>query len=146
MAGRDAGDLRRRLAGARPRARDHLRRLAVGEGQQEIGPLLVPLESALVAVDPDLEVVLIAGRDLACPEHAPRAARIAQKDIAVVVDPPPRDEGREVGAQPFELQAGDERRKVIGMAADVADRAARPRLRRIRAPGRLLLASLLKTG
>ncbi len=104
--------------------------------------LLVPFEPALGAVDPDLDVVLVADRHLARPEHALGAALVAQQDVDVVIDLAAFDEGVDIGEHGIQLEAGDEGREIVGMGPDIADGAA-ARLFRIGAPGGLLLAGLL---
>jgi len=54
------------------------------------------------------------------------------------------DERREIRAYRLERESGDEAGEVIGVRADVAQRAARPGLRRIGAPRRLFLARRLQ--
>src|SRR4029077_12322458 len=89
---------------------------------------------------PKPQPVLVAGRHLARPQRAARAALEAQQDLRVVVEPAARDKARQVGTHRVEREPRDEAGEMVGVRADVAQRAARSRLRRIGAPGRLLLA------
>src|SRR5438128_1437683 len=81
-------------------------------------------EAALAAVDAQAQVVLVAGRDLARPERAARAAGEAQQDLDVVVESPAGDEGAQLGAQLADLEAGDVAGELERVRADVADAAA----------------------
>src|SRR5205823_5219200 len=66
MAGGDASDARRRRPGTRASPREPASRLAEGRVPQLVGILLLPLEPASRAVDPQAQPVLVAGRHLAC--------------------------------------------------------------------------------
>jgi hypothetical protein len=96
--------------------------------------LLVPLEPGLRAVDADVEVVLVADADLRGVQHALRAALVAHEDVAVVVELAALHEGREVGAERIDVQAGDVAREVFGVRADVAHAAGGAAALRVGAP------------
>src|SRR5438094_10259411 len=96
MAGGDASDARRRRPGARASPREPASRLAEGCVPQLVGILLLPLEPTLAAVDSQPQSVLIAGRHLAGPQHAARAALEPQQDLGVVVGPPTGDKRGQV--------------------------------------------------
>ncbi len=105
--------------------------------------LLMPGEATLAAEDPEPDAIHLAGRDLACPEHAARATVIAQEDMDIVVQPPALAEGGKLGRDRLRLQARDVVDDVIGMRPDIAEAAAPARLRRVRPPYGLLQAGLL---
>ena len=87
-------------------ADDPLRRLAVREEFEEVGQLLVPVEAALVAVDAERAAPFsLPGATWLGPEHAAGAAREAQQDVAVVVEPPAGDEGGEIGREQLRARA-----------------------------------------
>ena len=54
--------------------------------------------------------------------------------MGIVIDPPPRHEALQVGAERLQLQPADKAGQVIGMGADVADAAAGAGARRVGAP------------
>ncbi len=143
MSRRDTGHARSRGARAGASARDQPLGLAEGREPEVVRILLGPLQAALRAVDAQYEAVLVAGRHLARPEHAARAALVAQHDVDVVVELAALDEGRQLGRDRLRLGSGDEAGEVVGVRADVADRAARTGARRIGAPLGLLLAARL---
>ena len=79
---------------------------------------------ALGPVDPEPEPVLVARRDLARPEGAARAVRVAQHDLDVVVELAPDAERSEIGGEFRELEARHIVGKIEGVRADVAERPA----------------------
>src|SRR5438046_3467797 len=99
MAGRDPRHPCRRRPRARASPGEPTRRLAEGRIPQLVGVLLVPLEPALGAEDTQLEPVLVAGRHLAGPQHAARAALETQQDLGVVVEATTCDAARAGRAQ-----------------------------------------------
>ena len=109
-----------------------------GKQVQHIRRFLLPLEPAFVAVDrrraARSRCRARPGRPTACRARRPRSAAAS---VAVVVDPAAGDEGGQIGAEGLRLQPRDEAREIVGMRADVADRAA-ARLRRVGAPRGLL--------
>ena len=86
-------------AGSGAAAGDQPLRLAEGREPEIVRILLPPFEAALGAVDAELQAVLVAGRDLARPEHALGAALEAQQDMDVVVERRPLTKVREIGAR-----------------------------------------------
>ncbi|MNL30169.1 hypothetical protein D3C87_1518900 [compost metagenome] len=56
----------------------------------------MPFKAALIAIDPERQGVFIADSDLACPEHALRAAFVTQQNIGAVIQLPARNEGSEI--------------------------------------------------
>src|SRR5690606_12938693 len=97
-----------------------LRRAAMRREPKLVRILLVPGKPGLLAKYANFEVVLIARRDLARPEHAASAAPIAEQHLTVVVERAPVHEGRKLRAHGLELEPRDERREVLGVRADVA--------------------------
>ena len=71
---------------------------------------------------------------------AARAIGVAQHDLRIVVQPAPGAERGEVGGELGEFETRHVVGKVIGVRADVAERAARARTFRIDAPFGLLVA------
>ena len=55
--------------------------------------LLVPFDRTLGPVDPDVQVVLVTVGDLGGVENAFGTTLVADKDIAVVIQRPTRNEG-----------------------------------------------------
>ena len=143
MASRDAGDPARGTAGARTAAGYQLLWLAKGREPELVRVLLKPFEPALLAIDAQLQSVLVAGRDLARPEHALGPALEAQHHVVVVVEPAAGHEAGKVGGDLRHRQPGDEGEKVEGVRADIAERAAGAGLFRIDPPFRLLGAGVL---
>ena len=62
----------------------------------------------------------------------------AHEDMRVVLKPPTRHHGLQVGCQLNCPSAGDEFARVEAMRAEIGDDEGGPSLRRIRTPGRLL--------
>ena len=85
--------------------------------------LLAPGEGSLLTMDADGKAVLVARRDLACPECAAGGAE-AQQQLRIVVEPAAGDEVREVGSELGAFMPGDEFGEVEGVGADVAERPA----------------------
>ena len=108
--------------------------------------LLAPRQSTLRAIDSDGQRVLVAGRDLACPEQATRAIGIAQHDLGIVVERATWHEGAEFRAERAHGDAGDVVGEIVGVRADVADAASRAGALRVGAPAGLLLATVLQPG
>ncbi len=146
VARRDARGAAGGGAGAGAAARDQPRRLAQRREPQLVRVLLAEGQPGLAAVDAHAQRVLVARCDLARPQHALRTFGVAQQHMGVVVQPPARHEGVEVGADLGQIEADDEPRQVLGMRADVAQRPAGAGLRRIDAPSRLLLTRRLQIG
>ena len=71
-----------------------LLRLGVREDAQVVGVLLVPAERLLLAVDPNVEVVLLAWADLGGGEDALHALLHVAEDVAVVVESPAQIAGK----------------------------------------------------
>src|SRR6478752_6191193 len=72
MTGRDARRACRRRAGTGTAAGDQLRPAAQRREPELVGILLRERQARLAAVHTDTQPVLVAGRDLAGPEHASR--------------------------------------------------------------------------
>src|SRR5690606_14731593 len=111
---------------------------------QRVRLLLPPFERAAVAVDAQHEAVLLADADLAREQHAVRIVVEARPRRAVAA-------GRTAGPGPGQVTADRrdlEPRHVLGgvgrVHADVAEAAARPRLRGIEAPAGLLVPFALE--
>lgn len=77
-------------------------------------------------------------------EDAFGCAVVAQKDVAVVVEPAAGDEGGEVGAEAVDAQAGDVFGEVFCVCADVAHAAGSTGAGGVGAPGGLFLAGVFK--
>src|SRR5262249_41809251 len=84
MARRDAADARGGRAGPGAGARQQLFRLAERRVPEIVRIGLCPFEAALLAIHPELEAVLVAGRHLARPDHSLGAALEAQHDVSLV--------------------------------------------------------------
>ena len=108
--------------------------------------LLPPHQSRTFAVDPQRQPVLLARRHLARVADTTRAAREAHQDRRVVLHRAPRHQRREFGEDGFDLEPRDVAHEVVHVRPDVAHRRRWPRLRRILAPRRLLVAALLEAG
>ena len=111
---------------------------------QVVRMLLVPFQAGLLAVDPDREVVLFADGDLAGVQDALGPVVELEQAVAVVVHLASLDEGRQIGADVRDLQAGDVLGQVRGVGADVADAAAGAGLLGVGPPTGLHLAGLLE--
>src|SRR5690606_5751238 len=102
-----------------------------GREPQMVGLLLLPLQPALLAIDAKAQAVLVARRNLACPQHAARTAPEAHHHLDIVVETPAFHERGELGGQFLKLETRDETGEIVGMGADIADTAAGPRALRI---------------
>ena len=108
--------------------------------------LLAPGEGSLLTMDADGKAVLVARRDLACPEGAAGAPREAKQHLRIVIEAATSDEGREIGSQLGAFLPGDEFGEVEGVGADVTDGAAGARAGGVGAPVGLFLPGGLKIG
>jgi len=72
-------------------------RFAVLAEMEVVGIFLGPVETGLFTVDTEAEIVFVAYGYLAGPEHASRAALVAEEKLDVVVEATARDEGGDVG-------------------------------------------------
>src|SRR5690606_32471399 len=93
-------------------ATEDLLRLVDRLEDQFIRMFLEPLQAALRAPDANVEVVLVAAGNLRSEQDAFRAALEAHEAVAVIVERASGDEGREVGANLVDRQAGDVTREV----------------------------------
>ena len=139
---RDAA--REASSGAGAVAADQPRRLAEGREGEEFGFSCCHSSPAFSPIDADAQAVLVPGATWLHQSMPLRAGGEAQHHVGVVVEPPARHEGVQVGGQVGDLVAGDEVGEVVGMGADVADRAGGAGARRIGAPLGLLVAGLLE--
>src|SRR2546430_9930580 len=98
--------------------------------------LLAPLQTGLLAVDPQPQPVFIARRDLARPQHPTRPVVEPKQDVNVVVEPAARYEAAQVGRQLARLEAGDDPPEIVRVRADIAKPAAAAPRRRNDAPRR----------
>ena len=104
--------------------------------------LLSPRERSLGSVDAEREVVLFTDADLRHADEASGAAREAQQDPRVVVDPAAGNERGNIRGEGLDLEPGHERNEVLRVAADVAECASARELR-VGSPRGLLLAVTL---
>src|SRR5580765_5329560 len=111
---------------------------------QVVGIFLRPVESALLAVDPQAQAVPLAGCNLRCMQHPWRTVLHPEQHVAVVVQATALDDARQRRADLGDLQPGDEFGEVERMHADVNDASTETRLRRIAPPCGLLLTSPLE--
>jgi hypothetical protein len=144
MAGRDAARVPSDRSRAGAIATDQARRLAERREAEIIGIFLMPLERRPLAVYPQPQIILIAGRNLTRPQHAARALAIPQHDVNVVIEPPSRHEDREIRGNLLTSQTGDKCGKMVSVAADVTKASCRPAARRVSAPFRLLLVAAVR--
>ena len=121
-----------------------LHRLIEPFHEQGVRFVLVPLDAALLAIDADVQIILLTDADLRTVEHAFRAAFETQQHVGVVIQLAAFDEAGEVRGEFGNFEAGDVLREVFRVRADVAHAAARAAALRVRAPGRLLLSTLLQ--
>src|SRR5918994_6658716 len=73
--------------------RQYLRRRLGGFEDEVVWLLLAPLEPTLGPVDADAEVVLLSGGDLRDDHDALRTTPVSDEQVAVIIEPSPRDEG-----------------------------------------------------
>ncbi len=85
MARRDSRYSRRIIQDAWSSPRDSSRRRAEGCKDQFVWIFLPPGQAAFVALYSELQIILIASRNLAGPDHPARARAVAQHDIRVVI-------------------------------------------------------------
>ena len=76
------------------------------------------------AGDAEPQRVFGAGGDLACPDHPLRAAVETQEDCRVVIQPPSRLEGGEVGKNGLNSKPRNKCGEIYGMRSDIRDAAA----------------------
>ena len=130
-----------RLADTGPACSTDLVRSVRPAHDQRIRFHLRPFEAAGLAVDAQLQPVLLADGDLAGEQHTFRAARETQQHVAVVLQASARDERGEIGAQRLDLKTGHVLGQVFAVGADVAHAA-----RRARAAGSVRHIGLLVAG
>ena len=107
---RPGSDSRPRRAAGQQTSRPVDRRV-----HQGVGFFLVPCQRSRAAEDTRSQVVLATHLDLRGDQHTPRAAGKAQQWTAVVIEPAPLHESRQVGAQASQFQPGDRGHQVLGM-------------------------------
>lgn len=125
MASRNSRRTERRVVSRRTAARNKTNRFAERGESQLVRLLLLPGEPSLVSVNTEPQIVFITNGYLARPQHALRAAREAQQQMRIIIQPASLNESREIGAQRFEFQVADKTCQVISMRSDVPNTAAR---------------------
>jgi hypothetical protein len=79
------------------------------------------MRCGLFAIDAEPQPDLLAGRNRRNPHGAARTIVEAQEDMRVVLEPPTRYHGLQVGGQRRRASAGDEFAQVEAMRAEIAD-------------------------
>ncbi len=126
MPARQVRDTARPRPDTGPAAPQRLRRGPERCEPQFLGMLLIPAQAGLVAVDPQPQRIVLAGRDLAGPQRTLRAAVEAQHDLNIIVEAPARYEVRQLRGHTVSAQARHELDQVIGVGTDVTEAAAHP--------------------
>ena len=101
---------------------------------QGIRLLLMPFEAAKFAVDADVEIVLLADRDLRGMQDTFGSIFETEQDVTVVIKGASVDEGGKICGKFLDLEAGDIFRKILGMGTDVPDASGGSGSGRIGAP------------
>src|SRR6266478_3854984 len=146
VPGRDAARLLHRRRCPSPGPADRYRRLPIRSKPQIIRILLPPLDSRLLPINPQAQVVLVSGSHLARPQHSSRAALKSQEHLYVVIEPPPRHKNGHVGRHLIAAQSRHKTRDVISVRSDIPQGTRRSALRGIGAPNGLFLPSSLNRG
>jgi len=118
----------------------HAHGLIEGAMNQAVGLFLTPLQAALVAVEADLQGVLLTGAYLAGEQHAAGILLGGEQHGAIVVQRTTRHMGRQVRADTLDTLTTDEFRQAEGVGADIANATALPGQLRVAAPGGLPVA------
>ena len=115
-----------------------------GANHRQLGFFLPPFDARFFSVNPQAQIVLVSGRDLAGPEQTAGAFRKAQHDLHVVVQAAAGNESVKFGRQFLAIQSGHKAGEIVSVSSDVSQRTGGPALRRIGPPGSLLLPGLLQ--
>ena len=125
-------------------ARERHGRFAVAAEVKIVGIFLRPIEAAFFAVNAEAEIVFVADGDLAGPQHALHALVVAQQHLHVVVEAAAGNDDADVGGDLLGVKLADEAGDVVGVRADVAERAGGAALRGVGAPRGLFLAGVFE--
>src|SRR5438477_631833 len=121
-------------------ARDELWRLAVRAEAQGVGFLLAPFNPCFFAVDAQAEIVFVADRDLAGPEHTAGIALVAHYHLHVVIEAAVGHGDGGFGGDLFSVKSADKAGEIVGVRANVTQRSGGTTLSGIGPPGGLFLA------
>src|SRR6266508_2881633 len=80
----------------------------------------MPFDPAQLAINADVDVVLLADTNLGTMQHPFLSAFEAQQDVAVIVELAAFDKSCDIGGQFLDLQAGDVLSEIFRVRADVA--------------------------